>query len=240
MKLRHILLFLMLFIVGFVAQQFLVYLTLTKDLVSRRDESARFALLIDKAMYEENTILRQLNDIEQQHQQLRARLPAELGVEQYEKQLRELAGKLKAKVLATRVAILSRPLYREARVGITLESDDTLARRYIRQVQALPRIIKLEKEQSSGSKLHGFTIAIYAAESELPEEIRVPSCIELPRGLVLPPLTERLTSLHADYSKQCNYVANYNDLYLKLLRVTALQEEVKRLKTIIPQIDSDD
>jgi hypothetical protein len=236
MKFRHIVLLLVLLLLGLVIQQYLHYLTLSKELSALKEESAGIAYLIERALYEEETILQQLKKAEQRHSQLRTLLPAELQENTIEQQIAQLAEELQVKVLATKTAINSRPLYREATLDITLEATATQVKQIIRALHANPRIIGVTPLEQFGKKNIHFSISIYALNLAAPEELVLPHCVEMPGGIHLPPLHERFASLYAEYSQHCRYIANYGELYLKQRQLRALQEENSQLQAIIMQL----
>lgn len=236
MKFRHIMLLLVLLFLGLVIQQSLHYLALSKELSALKKESAGVAYLIERALYEEGEIRQQLKKTEQRHSQLRALLPAELQENTVEQQIAQLAEELQVKVLATKTAINSRPLYREATLNITLEATATQVEQIIRALCANPRIIGVTPLEHFGKKNIHFSISIYALHPAAPEELILPHCVEMPGGIYLPPLHERLISLYAEYSQHCHYIANYGELYLRQRQLRALQEENSQLQAIIMQL----
>lgn len=233
---RFVLLFVLLSIVV-AAQQYARYLMLTKELNILNEESKRFALLIDKAMYEEATIQQQLRKAERSYNKLRSMLPTELQEEKIEQQLYKLATKYHIKILATKTAINSRPLYREATLNITLEANDTQTKRFINALKSSPRIINIATPEHLGKKNVHLSITIYALNPKTPEDFDLPHCVDMPAGIVLPPLQERLSSLYADYSQHCLFVTNFGEIYLKQRRLRELQEENSQLQKLIDELE---
>jgi Tfp pilus assembly protein PilO len=236
MKLRHFVLLLGVSSLGFVLQQFAHYTSLKGELNTLNGESARLVSPVDSAMYNKESILQQLNETEQRYNRLRVLLPEELQEGVVEQRVTALARKYGIKVLAIKTAINSRSFYREATIDITLEANDTQGKQFIHDFKALPRIINLETPELRGKKNLHLSISIYAADTNMPPAAELPRCIGMPPGILLPPLRERLTSQYADYIKQCRYVSDYSELYLKRLHLQALQDEISRLKTIVDKL----
>lgn len=236
MKFRYFVLFLVLVALGIVVQQTARYLVLTQELTALNEESTRLALLIEKAMYEEASILQQLKQAELRYTKLRSLLPTELQEESVEQQVEQLAKKYQIKVLATKTAINSRPVYREATLDITLEATMTQANQFIKAIKSTPRIITVTTPEPLGKKNIHLTMTIYAQNPMVPEEFYLPRCIEMPGGIVLPPLQRPLEALYKDYGQHCRFVLNYGDLYLKQRRLLELQEENSQLQTLVTQL----
>ncbi|MEN8171225.1 MAG: hypothetical protein ABFS08_13465 [Pseudomonadota bacterium] len=236
MKFRLFVLFLILFSLGFVAQQYASYTSLREELSVLKEESERFVTLIEQAMFEESTILKQLKETEQRHHKLRILLPKELQEEAIEQQVAKLAKKYRIKVLATKTAINSRSFYQEATLNITLEASDLSAKKFIRKLKSMPRLINIVTPKRRGKKSIHLSISVYARTQELSGDFDLPHCIDMPTGILLPPLHERLASLYTDYSRHCRYISNYSELYLKLLRIRTLQEDISQLQAIIDKL----
>jgi Tfp pilus assembly protein PilO len=236
MKFRNFVLFFVLLFLGLVIQQSLRYLVLSKELTVLKGEGAELAYLIERAMYEEGAILQQLKKAERRHSQLRALLPSELQEESIEQQVGQLAKEFRIKVLATKTAINSRSLYHEATLDITLEASTAQVKQFIKALHSNPRIINITPLEQLGKKNINLSISIYALSPAAPDAFTRPHCIEMPGGILLPPLNERLSSLYADYSRHCRYIENYGEIYLKQRQLRALQEENSQLQAVARQL----
>jgi hypothetical protein len=209
------------------------------ELAQLMQESKHYAYLIDKSMREEERIQNELKEIEKQYQTVRQLLPDGLNVKAFEKQLRTLAQQQNLKIISSRTAVQTRPFYREAILNITLEGKRSSNSKFTDKVKSLPRIIKLEQRDKPGNKFHHYSITIFAADSKSPREVELPTCIELAKTLVLPPLTGWLAESYKRYREQCSYVVNYSETYKKAQRIDPLKEEVVRLQKIAEQVKAE-
>lgn len=232
MKFRHLLLLAALLGIGFVLHQFSLFSSQQGALQALRAEVTKLSSHIQAAMYQENEIQQQLQQAEQQHARLRRLLPEKLQPEELEQQVVELARKHKIKILAIKTATNSRPGYREASIDITLEADVTAANRFMRELKSIPRRIHIIPPEKRGKKSIHLSIFIYAVGKEEHLAPQLPSCSDMPQGVWLPPLQERLTLLYEEYSKQCHFVTHYADHYLQQQRWLALKDEVTRLAAL--------
>lgn len=236
MKFRHLILLIVLTAMGFVLQQFVRYFTVWDELQAEHNAIAPLAAKIENVMYEEKSIRQQLAEAERQHAKLRRLLPETLAEEELEQQIAALAQSHGIKILATKTAINSRPNYHMATFNMTLEANDIAAKRFMRELKSIPRRIHVVPPEKRGKKSIHLSISVYAVEPLAHETYTLPQCIEMPTGIVLPPLQEQLTLLYADYIKQCHFIARYNGLYLEQLRQLALQQENARLQALERQL----
>ncbi len=236
MKFRHLILLIVLTAAGFVLQQFLRYLSVADELNSQRAAIAPLTGKIRNAMYEEEAIKRQLAEAERLHHKLRRLLPEALGEEELEQQIEALAKKHRIKILASKTAIHSRPGYGEASLDMTLEADDARAKRFMRELKSIPRRIHIVPPEKRGKKSIHLSITIYAVSRGTETTFSPPRCIDMPDDLLLPPLRDWLAQRHADYSKQCHFIARYDALYRKQLQLLALQQENSRLQALEQQL----
>jgi hypothetical protein len=236
MKFRYFIYVFVLLSFGFAWQQSAYYSALSKELEILQQESAQHVYLIKRAMYDEEAILQQYQEAEKQHQQLLELLPAELQEGVVEQQLNALAGKHQIKVLAIKSSVNSKPLYREASINTTLEATASQVKQFIQELQAAPRIINVAPPVSLGKTNVKLSISIYAQNPTAPEEFELHHCIEMPTGILLPPLREWLASRYADYSRNCSFITNYGELYRKQQHLHTLQQGNSRLQGLIEQL----
>ena len=236
MKFRHLILLIVLVTMGFVLQQLIHYLAVLDELQAERAALAPLAAKIENVMYEEEAIKRQLAEAERLHAKLRRLLPETLGEEELEQQVEALAQKHGIKILANKTAIHSRPGYSEATLDMTLEASDIAAKRFMRELKSIPRRIHIVPPQKRGKKSIHLSITIYAVSQGAQASFSAPHCIEMPGGLFLLPLHDRLARRYAAYSKQCNFITRYNGLYLEQLRLLALEKENSRLQALEKQL----
>jgi Tfp pilus assembly protein PilO len=236
MKFRHLILLIVLTAMGFVLQQFVRYFDAWDELQVQRTALAPLAAKIENVMYEEETIKRQLAEAERLHAKLRRLLPETLGEEELVQQVEALAQKHGIKILASKTAIHSRPGYREATLDITLEAADAPAKRFMRELKSIPRRIHIVPPEKRGKKSIHLSISIYAVSKGAQATFSAPRCVDMPSGLLLPPLRDRLALRYADYIKQCNFISSYDALYLEQLRLLALQKENARLQSLERQL----
>jgi Tfp pilus assembly protein PilO len=232
MKFRHLVLLTLLVGIAAALQQFNLYLGQWQRLDAQRREMTQLSGQIEELMYEEDSLRQRLAAAEQQHAKLRRLLPEALEVEELEKQVAALAAKHGIKILATKTAVSSLPDYREATTSITLEAGKLAARRFMRELKSIPRRIHIIPPEKRGEKSIHLTISIYAVDREVHEGFTAPPCSEMPKGLFLPPLLERLTPLYENYKKQCNFVTNYGELLNTQRQLQALQQENKQLQAL--------
>ncbi len=236
MNIRHLVLFIVVLSIGFFLQQLDHYLTQWDALHLLRSEVIQRSAQIEDVMYQEDALRQQLKQAEQRNAQLRRLFPETLQAEQLEQHVAALASQHHIKVLATRTAINSRPGYSEATIDITLEAADAPAKRFMRELKSIPRRIHIVPPEKRGKKNIHLLIIVYAVPKEPIETFMPPHCIEMPAGLWLPPLQDRLTLLYKDYSKQCHFVTSYAGRYLEQLRLLALQKDNTRLQVIEQQL----
>ncbi len=232
MKFRHLLLLAVLLGIGFVLQQFYLYSAQRDALQVQRAEVMKFSTKIEAAMYQEGELAQQLAEAEQQHSRLRRLLPERLQEKELEQQVATLARKHHIKILATKTATNSRPGYREANIDITLEASVTTANRFMRELKSIPQRIHIIPPENRGKKSIHLSIFIYAVGKEEHKPTTLPRCSDMPQGVLLPQLHERLTLLYEEYSKRCRFVTNYADHYLQQQRLLALKEENTRLAAL--------
>jgi Tfp pilus assembly protein PilO len=231
-KLHHIVLLTTLVGIGLLIHQGYLYSTQWGTLQNQHEQVAKLSARIEGAMYEEASLRQQLSEVEHEYARLRQLLPETLQEEQLEHQLETLAGKLGIKVLALRTAVNSRPGYHEAGISITLEADVTAANRFMRELKSIPRRIHIVPPEKRGKKSIHLSISIYAVSQNAHEPASPPRCTDMPHGVWLPPLRERIAKLYMDYSKQCQFISRYADHYLRQQRIQALQQENMRLSRL--------
>lgn len=238
MKFRYLVLLVVVLSIGFVLQQFSHYLTQRDALHALKAEVVQLSGQIESVMYQEDAIQQQLEKAVRLNNKLRRLLPEALQQDEFEQMVAALAEKHHIKILATKTAINSRPGYREATVNITLEAGDAPAKRFMRELKSIPRRVHIVPPEKRGKKSIHLSITIYAVGRDAPAVFTPPRCIEMPGGLLLPPLHDRLALLYADYSKQCHFVTSYVGRYLEQLRLLALQKENTRLQAMEQQLRS--
>jgi Tfp pilus assembly protein PilO len=236
MKFWRFVLILILVSIVVVAQQLMRYLVQTDELNALKAESGQFASLIEKAMNEEERTRQQLKKAEQLHQKLRSVLPTDLQEELVEQQVAGLAGKYQIKILAAKTAIVSRSFFREATINMTLEADEAQAGQFISELKSSPRLINIVTQEQRGKKNIHLSLSVFAVTLPPAEKVELPHCIDMPTGLVLPPLQERLSLLYADYSQRCRFVTDFGEAYLMQRRLHAMQEENAQLQSLAKQL----
>ena len=236
MTFRHLILLIALTAIGFVLQQFVRYFEAGDILQMQITEISPLAAKVKNVMYEEEKIGQQLKEAERLNNKLRRLLPEELQQAQLEQRIETMAKKDRIKILASKTAIHSRPGYREATLDMTLETDYTTAKRFMRELKSIPRRIHIVPPEKRGKKSIHLSISIYAVSQGEQATFAVPHCIEMPGGLLLPPLHDRLAQRFADYNKQCQFITRYHALYFDQLRLLALQKENSRLQALERQL----
>jgi uncharacterized protein YdcH (DUF465 family) len=236
MKFWRFVLILILLSIVVVAQQLMRYLVQSDELNALKAESVQFASLIEKAMNEDERTQQQLQEAEQLHQKLRKMLPTTLQQELVEQQVAGLAEKYHIKILATKTAIISRSFYREASINMTLEADEAQAEQIIKQLKSTPRLVNILTPELLGKKNVHLSISVFAVTQTPAEPFELPRCIEMPTGLVLPPLQERFSLLYADYRQRCRFVTDFGEFYLTQRRLQALQKENAQLQRLTEQL----
>lgn len=238
MKFRHLLLLTALLGIGFILQQFKLYLDQQQMLNTQMDEMTQLSGQIEDLMYQEAALRQRLTDAEQQHARLRRLLPETLDEEGLERQMAELAAKHGIKILATKTALSNLPDYREATTSITLEGGDVATQRFMLELKSIPRRIHIVPPEKRGKKSIHLTISIYAVDREARDSFTAPHCSEMPKGLLLPHLIERLTPFYESYRKQCDFIANYSEHLTNQLQLQALQRENRQLQAIEKRLRS--
>lgn len=236
MRFRHLVLLAILVGMGLALQQFTLYLSQWDRLQTQRSEVIKLTTQIEDLMRHEASLQQQLQEAERLHAKLRRLLPETLQEEELERRIAALADKHQIKILASKTAVSSRPGYNEATIDITLEASVTAAHRFMRELKSIPRRIHIIPPEKRGKKSIHLFISIYAVGREEHETTTLPRCGDVPSGVWLPPLQDRLKPLYEEYSKQCRFVSSYAEHYRQQQRLLALQKENARLQALEKQL----
>ena len=232
MRLRHLTLLLALVAMGLLLQQLRLYQKQRDTLDMQRGEASTLRFQIESAMYEEAQLLEQRHQAEQLNTRLRQLLPTSLQLEELEQTVATLAVKYQLKIVASRTAVISRPQYSEASVNITLEGKATALQRFTRELKAIPRRIHIVTPEKLGRKHHPLSLYIYAVTMDSSPSPPIPACNDMPSGVWLMPLQERLERHFRGYLEQCRFVTDYAHVYQQQQALQALQAENARLAPI--------
>ncbi len=235
-RLSPLLISLAVLLLALVVQQLLLFQSQLDELVVAKEEQGRLIQQVDMAVERKAEIEAQLTKAEQRHQRLGRQLPAQLGIEPFERQLQALAESHRIKILASKAATYSRPHYSEAKIDITLEGDKRSTTKFIRELRDAPRFTDIEVPEKHGKKSIHLAISVYAVERPNIAELSHPACLELPTGVWYPPFRSQLESIYANYLQRCQYVREHDSYYRQLQRIKRLEEEALRLDVIVNKL----